>query len=99
MAKADRGGMDAKSIARRSFLSLGMLLTGAGWSFGQAAAPELSQAQARELVQHALSNEIDTARRAGHPMRYTLRKITPRLTTTKKLIETADGDVARLIAV
>ena len=91
--------MDAKSITRRSFLFLGMLWTGTGWSFGQAAAPELSPAQARELVQHALSLEINTARNPEHPMRYTLRKITPRLTTTKKLIETADGDVARLVEV
>lgn len=32
-------------------------------------------------------------------MRYQLRKTTPRLTTTKEILETKDGDVARLIAV
>ncbi|HEV2137060.1 MAG TPA: hypothetical protein VGR47_22770 [Terracidiphilus sp.] len=91
--------MGAKSIARWSFGPVLALLSGAGWSFGQAAAPALSPAQARELVQHALASEINIASRAGQPMRYTLRRITPHLSTTKKLIETSDGDVARLIAV
>jgi hypothetical protein len=91
--------MGAKSIAWRSFGPVLALLTGAGWSFGQAAAPSLSPALARELVQHALASEINVASRAGQPMRYTLRRITPHLSTTKKLIETSDGDVARLIEV
>lgn len=91
--------MGAKSIARWSFVPLWMLVAGASWCAGQATAPVLSPAQARELVQHALANEINTARSAKHPMRYTLRKITPHLSTTKKLIETPDGAVARLIAV
>lgn len=91
--------MGIKSMARWSFLPLCTLLFGAGWSFGQPTAPELSDAQAQALVQQALAHEIDRARNAGHPMRYRLRKITPRLTTTKKIIETTDGDVARLISV
>ncbi|HEV2325484.1 MAG TPA: hypothetical protein VGS10_16145 [Terracidiphilus sp.] len=91
--------MGNKSIARWSFLPLCALLFGAGWSFGQPAAPELSKAQAQALVQQALAHEIDRASNAGRPMRYRLRKITPRLTTTKKIIETTDGDVARLISV
>lgn len=93
-----QGRMGAKSIARWSLVPLCALLAGPGWSLGQAA-PELTAAQAQELVRHALADEIDTARNAGYPMRYTLRRITPRLTTTKMLIETADGDVARLIEV
>ena len=32
-------------------------------------------------------------------MRYLLRKSSPRLTTTKEIVETRDGDVARLVAV
>lgn len=91
--------MGAKPIVKWSFVPLCMLLTGTGWSFGQATAPVLSPAQARQLVQHALAVEIEAATGAGHPMRYRLRKITPRLTTTKDLIETDDGDVARLIEV
>jgi len=32
-------------------------------------------------------------------MRYRLRKSSPRITTTKEIVETADGDVARLVAI
>ena len=34
-----------------------------------------------------------------HPMRYRLRKSSPRLTTTKEIFETKDGAVARLVAI
>ena len=51
------------------------------------------------LVQRALSNEVAAAQDAGHPMRYLLRKSSPRLTTTKDMIETRDGMVAMLVAV
>ena len=59
----------------------------------------LSQAQAQELVNRALANEIQAAEDHNHPMRFWLRKSTPRLITTKKIVETRDGDVARLISV
>ncbi|MGH9563337.1 MAG: hypothetical protein ACRD3S_17935, partial [Terracidiphilus sp.] len=51
------------------------------------------------LVDRALANELSAAQDHSHPMRYLLRKITPRLITTKEILETKDGDVARLIAV
>lgn len=51
------------------------------------------------LVDRALANELNAAQDQSHPMRYLLRKSTPRLTTTKEILETKDGDVARLIAV
>lgn len=91
--------MGAKPVARWVFLPLLALPAGAGWSFGQAAAPALSPADAQALVQQSLANEIDAAKNTSHPMQYTLHKITPRLTTTKRIVETTDGDVARLIAV
>ena len=56
-------------------------------------------AQDPGLVQRALANELRSANDAQHPMRYRLRKSSPRLTTTKDICETADGAVARLIAV
>jgi len=56
-------------------------------------------AQEAGLVQRALANEARAANGAQHPMRYRLRKSSPRLTTTKEICETADGAVARLIAV
>jgi len=91
--------MGAKPIARWIFPLLIVLPAGAGWSHAQATAPVLSPADAQALVQQALTNEIDAAKTPGRPMRYTLHKVTPRLTTMKKIIETSDGDVARLIGV
>ncbi len=51
------------------------------------------------LVERALANELRAAQDTSHPMRYTLRKTSPRLTTVKELVETRDGLVARLISV
>jgi hypothetical protein len=51
------------------------------------------------LVHRALTNEIRAASDSGHPMRYRLRKSSPRLATTKEICETRDGAVARLIAI
>jgi hypothetical protein len=65
-------------------------------SYGQAA-PSPSQAQA--LVHRTLSTELRAAQDTSHPMRYRLRKFSPRLTSTKEILETRDGDVARLVAV
>lgn len=53
-----------------------------------------------ELVRRALANELNAAQNAAqHPMRYVLRKSSPRLTTTKLVCETRDGAVARLVLV
>ena len=61
-----------------------------------AAAPALT---GQALVERALANELNAAQDASHPMRYQLRKTSPRLTTTKAILETRDGEVARLIAI
>lgn len=47
----------------------------------------------------ALATELRSAQDLGHPMRYVLRKQSPRLTTTKDIVETREGDVARLLSV
>jgi len=73
--------------------------------YGQApgngvAAPALT---GQALVDRALANELnaveDANQDASHPMRYQLRKTSPRVTTTKEILETRDGEVARLIAI
>jgi hypothetical protein len=56
-------------------------------------------AQPPALVQAAFANELRATQDLTHPMRYRLRKTSPRLTTTKELIETHDGTVAMLVAV
>jgi hypothetical protein len=62
--------------------------------------PALTPNQAQALVERALATESRVAAEyahPSHPMRYRLRKSSPRLTTTKEVVETAEGDVARLI--
>src|ERR1700757_2912521 len=51
------------------------------------------------LVAQTLEAELRAAQDTGHPMEYLLRKSTPRLTSTKEIIETRDGSVARLMMV
>lgn len=55
--------------------------------------------QAQTLVGRALANELRAARDTTHPMRYQLAKSSPRLSTTKIIIETKDGAVARLVSI
>jgi hypothetical protein len=50
-------------------------------------------------VMQALEAELRAAQDADHPMEYRLRKSTPRLTSTKEIIETRDGAVARLVMI
>jgi hypothetical protein len=51
----------------------------------------------QEAVARASHNELTA--HDTHPFRYTLRKVDDGKITTKEIIETKDGDVARLIAV
>jgi hypothetical protein len=83
----------------RGISTLLLLLSIYGVAHGQAA---LTPAQAQALVARALATESRAAQqlsRSSYPMRYRLRKVSPRLTSTKEIVETADGDVARLIEI
>lgn len=92
--------MPSKHIAIGVVLPLLISLCGVPGTLAQAnGAPVLSAAQAQSLVNRALAGELKIAQKTGHPMRYLLRKTTPNLTTTKKIVETGEGDVARLISV
>lgn len=62
---------------------------------GQAAPAVTGQA----LVDRALANEWNAAGDTSHPRRYQLRKTNPRVTTAREILETKDGEVARLIAI
>jgi hypothetical protein len=83
----------------RCFLTLFLLTPWAAAVLGQPVATNLAPAQAQALVARALTTEVRSIRDASHPMRYRLRRSSPRLTTTKEMIETRDGDVARLMAI
>ena len=51
------------------------------------------------LVTRALAAELKAAQDTSHPMQYRLRKSSPRLTSTKEIVETRDGAVARLLLI
>ena len=76
-----------------------LLLAGLFAAPRPAAARPLSAGQAQTLVNTALANELRAAEDASHPMRYLLRKQTPRLSSTRAICETRDGAVARLLAI
>jgi hypothetical protein len=61
-------------------------------------AGSLTAAEGQAMVDRVLANEAKAAQDTGHPMRYVLHKISPRLATTKEIFETKDGEVARLLA-
>ncbi len=90
------------TIVVHRLTSLLLLVFCVNSAFGQPA-PGNGQATptltGQALVDRALANELTAAQDASHPMRYQLRKTSPRLTTTKEIVETKDGEVARLIAV
>ena len=93
--------MARKLYAVRSLLAV--LICSAGLSLqAQTAQPSLTPAQAQALVERALATESHAAQEMSHPshpMRYQLRKTSPRLTSTKEIVETREGDVARLLSI
>jgi hypothetical protein len=62
------------------------------------AAVALAQSDPEQLVQQVCANEIRNFSGSRQPLRYKLRKITARGDTTKEIVETRQGGVARLIA-
>lgn len=94
-------GIGRKLIIVRSFFSMmGLPLLGIALLPAQTPPPPaLSAAQAQAVVDGALANELRAAEDSSHPMRYLLRKSSPRLTTTREIYEGKDGDVARLLAI
>ncbi|MDE3186260.1 MAG: hypothetical protein KGM96_01900 [Acidobacteriota bacterium] len=86
--------MNARLLLVRSFLFLFLLAPlAATVQSTVAGTPDAG------LVKRALAAELQNARNTQHPMRYLLRKSTPRLTSTKDMFETRDGTVARLVEI
>jgi hypothetical protein len=88
-------------VHRFSLLLLLLLQASPFLGHSQPATPAtLAPAQAQALVARALATELRSAQdqAQAYPMRYKLHKTSPRLTSTKEILETKDGDVARLVA-
>ena len=94
--------MPARLYPVRGLLPLLLLLPPAVASHGQPVSGSpaaLAPAQAQALAGRALAAELRASQDANHPMRYRLRRSSPRLTSTKEIVETRDGDVARLVEI
>jgi hypothetical protein len=95
--------MPGKLDTVRSLLLFLCLIVCAGLrSQVEPAPPALTPAQAQALVERALATESRAAQdmsHVAHPMRYRLRKTSPNLTSIKEIVETRDGDVARLLSI
>jgi hypothetical protein len=94
--------MPVKLVVVRSLIPFVCLLSFSVLSPAQplAASPDaISPAQAQSLVDRALAAELREAQDSNHPMRFLMRKTSPRLATTKEIYETRDGAVARLLSI
>lgn len=63
------------------------------------AAWELARSNPRELMRQISKKEIENSYGYRAPLRYRVRKITSKSDTTKEIVETSNGAVARLIAI
>lgn len=91
-----------RTIFPATLLALSLLVIASLTAFAQATTPApLTNEQAQTLVRRVLQAELEAAKTQSltHPMQYHLRKSSPRYTSTKIIVETKDGAVARLVAV
>ncbi len=103
-----------RRLALCTWLSLsqiwGLLFTltlGCSWACGQSETPDpanssawsLARSDPHALVQAAIENELKNAYGHRPPERYLLRKKTRNTDTTKEIVETNQGGVARLVAI
>jgi hypothetical protein len=80
-----------------SLLCLALFLCAAPLSaMGQAMTQDAVAADPVALVRRAVANELKPGNGA-HPYRYKLHKVDNNRVTTKEIVETKDGDVARLV--
>jgi hypothetical protein len=75
-----------------------ILLALAFASVASAQSPPAAPIDAASLMRRAVQHQMD-ADKSHHPMRYLVHKTDARRDTTKQIVETADGDVARLVAI
>ena len=87
------------AAGRRSGAARALLLLAVAAAALSAGAAAEEKAPDAQLVLRALAAELHNVPSGQHPMRYRLRKSSPRLATTKDIVESKDGAVARLIAV
>ncbi len=85
--------IDSRGLLRGVFCALLLATVVAAAPAGTAESPDVS------VVKRALALELRAAQDTSHPMRYRFQKSSPRLSSTKDILETKDGDVARLLEI
>jgi hypothetical protein len=73
--------------------------SGAPTAAASSSAWDLAKSDPHALVQAAIENEIKSSYGHHSPVRYRLRRKTRNTDTTKVIVETRDGGVARLVAI
>lgn len=88
-----------RSLRRSLLTGIGLILLAINSGrFSSAQTDQSASVDATALVRRAVQHRLDAS--ANHrPLRYLLRKIDERRDTTKNIIETKDGNVARLVAI
>lgn len=100
-----QGGIAVKLDLVRSLFPILLLMCAAPIAVVSMAQPApaaphvLTRPEAQALVERALAAELRAAQDPTHPMRYRVRKSSPRFITSKEIFETRDGDVARLLSI
>ena len=90
-----RDGVNRKYLCAAIGFLIALPLVWCGFAYGQAT-PQSVESDPVALVRRASHNELAPGN--GHPYRYTLHKVDDAKITTKEIVETRDGDVARLVA-
>ena len=89
-----------RKLQIRFFPSLACLAISGFTALAAQVAPDgLSGASANQFVQQVVSNELDGTKTDHLRFTYRTKKETPKGSTTKQIIETNEGSVARLVAV
>ena len=89
------GVLSGQGVVRLAFVL--MLGTAAHAAAGAQESATMGM-DAQALVRQAVANRL-AAEKSHRPMQYLLHKVDERHDTTKEIVETKDGDVARLVAV
>lgn len=90
-------------VQRGRWCGVVLVVAMVGTTFGQNAgpfehAPAVAAIDSGMLMRRAVQHRLESDR-LDRPMRYVLRRTDGRRETTKEIVETKDGDVARLIAI
>jgi hypothetical protein len=87
-----------RTRAKRAAILVAILLSFSHAFQSPAQSPPAAAVDPTALVRRAVQHRLDAAKN-HHPLQYLIRRVDERHDNTKLIIETSDGDVARMIAI